>query len=527
MSADGHEETPDPAATPGQQSSGRISRRQALGSAVAGAAGVALGPLASRAAAASPGRRHGRRPSGATVDVLVVGGGISGLTAAYRLLRHSNLSVRVLEANDRVGGRTVNLPLPGGKITEGGGQWTGPGQDRVQALARELKIGMFDTYVKGESVYVYRGNRQPHTGTLPPLGPAALADVVQNLTRLDQMASTVPLDAPWQAPNALQWDAMTFGQWLDANVANAEARSLYTLVFSIINGQDPHATSLLFALFVIHSGGGIARLIGTSGGAQNSRFVGGSQEISLRMARRLGSRVMLQTPVDHIDQTSKKHVVVRSGTQEFSARRVIVAMTPQDANRVHYAPTLTTQRIMVQKMWPIGGGWKTFAVYKEPFWRAQGLNGGAITDLPAALYTADNSPPDGSLGVLLSFFGTANQKFEFGGSPRQLNDVGARRSAVLEAFATIFGKQALHPIEYIEKDWMREPWIAGCKAPIPPGLLTMYTSALSDPVGLIHWAGTETAPINVGAMDGAVRAGERAAREVAAALGKNPSSIPA
>ncbi len=527
MSADVHEEKPDPGTTGAQRSNAGISRRQALGSAVAGAAGVALGPLTSRAAAASPGQRPGRRRTGATVDVLVVGGGISGLTAAYRLLRHSNLSVLVLEANDRVGGRTVNLPLPGKNITEGGGQWTGPGQDRVQALARELKIGMFDTYVKGESVYVYQGNRQPHTGTLPPLGPAALADVVSNLTRLDQMASTVPLDAPWQAPNALEWDSMTFGQWLDTNVGNAEARSLYTLVFSIINGQDPHATSFLFALFVIHSGGGIARLIGTSGGAQNSRFVGGSQELSLRMARRLGSRVILQTPVDQIDQTSRKHVLVRSGTQEFAARRVIVAMTPQDANRVRYAPTLTTQRIMLQKMWPIGGGWKTFAVYKKPFWRDQGLNGGAITDLPAALYTSDNSPQDGSLGVLLSFFGTANQKFEFGGSPRQLNDLGARRRAVLDAFAAIFGKQALQPIAYLEKDWMREPWIAGCKAPVPPGLLTMYTSALNDPVGLIHWAGTETAPINVGAMDGGVRAGERAAREVVAALGGNPSSIPA
>ena len=118
--------------------------------------------------------------------MLVIGGGISGLTAAYRLLGHSDLSVQVLEANDRVGGRTVNLPLPGGKITEGGGQWTGPGQDRVQALAHELGIGMFDTYVTGESVYVYQGNRQPHTGTIPPLGPAALADLVQNLTLLDQ-----------------------------------------------------------------------------------------------------------------------------------------------------------------------------------------------------------------------------------------------------------------------------------------------------------------------------------------------------
>ena len=527
MNAEIHEEPIDPGATRGQPSNGGISRRQALRSGALGAAGVALGALTQQAEAAARVQRTGRRRSGATVDVLVIGGGISGLTAAYRLLRHSDLSVLVLEANDRVGGRTVNLPLPGGKITEGGGQWTGPGQDRVQALARELGIGMFDTYVTGESVYVYQGKRQPHTGSIPPLGSSALADLVHNLAQLDQMANTVPLDAPWQAPDAEQWDATTFGQWLDANVATAEARSLYTLVFSIINGQDPHATSLLFALFVIHSGGGIARLIGTSGGAQNSRFVGGSQEISLRMASRLGSRVMLQTPVDHIDQTSGKYVVVRSGTEEFAARRVIVAMTPQDANRVRYTPTLTTQRIMLQKIWPIGGGWKTFAVYKKPFWRAQGLNGQAITDLPAALYTADNSPPDGSLGVLLSFFGTANQKFEFGGSPRQLNDLGARRGAVLDAFATIFGKQALHPIAYLEKDWMREPWIAGCKAPVPPGLLTMYTSALTDPVGRIHWAGTETAPINVGAMDGAVRAGERTAREVAAALGGNPSSIPA
>ena len=181
---------------------------------------------------------------------------------------------------------------------------------------------------------------------------------------------------------------------------------------------------------------------------------------------------------------------------------------------------------MVQKMWPIGGGWKTFAVYKKPFWRDQGLNGGAITDLPAALYTSDNSPPDGSLGVLLSFFGTANQKFEFGGSPRQLNDLGARRSAVLDAFATIFGKQALHPIEYIEKDWMREPWIAGCKAPVPPGC--SRCTHRRSPIPLAGFIGLAPRPPRSTWRDGrGVRAGERAAREVVAALGGNPSSIPA
>ena len=143
------------------------------------------------------------------------------------------------------------------------------------------------------------------------------------------------------------------------------------------------------------------------------------------------------------------------------------------------------------------------------------------------MYTADNSPPDGSPGVLLSFFGTANQKFEFGGSPRQMNDNGPDARAVLDAFAAIFGKQALHPIEYIEKDWMREPWIAGCKSPRAAWAAHDVHVGGTDPVGQIHWAGTETAPINVGAMDGAVRAGERTAREVAAALGRNPSSIPA
>ncbi len=157
MSADVHEEQTDPGTTPRATVERRDLPSSGLG--LGGRRGRRRCPrsVGARAAAASPGQRTGRRPSGATVDVLVVGGGISGLTAAYRLLRHSNLSVRVLEANDRVGGRTVNLPLPGRNITEGGGQWTGPGQDRVQALARELGIGMFDTYVTGESVYVYRG----------------------------------------------------------------------------------------------------------------------------------------------------------------------------------------------------------------------------------------------------------------------------------------------------------------------------------------------------------------------------------
>ena len=228
---------------------------------------------------------------------------------------------------------------------------------------------------------------------------------------------------------------MTFGQWLDANVATAEANRSTRSCFrsSMARTRTPPRCCSRCSRST------------QAAGSSADRYLGRRAELTLRgwLAGDLAAdgppAGIARDAADtgrSIDQTSSKHVLVRSGTEEFVARRVIVAMTPQDANRIRYAPTLTTQRIILQKMWPIGTGWKTFAVYKKPFWRAQGLNGQAITDLPAALYTADNSPPDGSPGVLLSFFGTANQTVEFGGSPQQLNDPGARRGAVLAALAT-------------------------------------------------------------------------------------------
>jgi monoamine oxidase len=217
-------------------------------------------------------------------DVIVVGGGISGLSAAYRLAQSTNLSVLVLEANDRVGGRTVNLPLPGGggKIVEGGGQSIGPGQDRVQALARELGIGTFKTYVDGQSVYIYQGKRQTYSGAIPPASAAALADYAQAQTRLEQMASTVSLDAPWQAANAKQWDAMTFGQWLDSNMSTAEAKKLFALAFTITNSQDPQSTSLLFVLFAIHSWGASTRCSTPQAGRRNPASSGVHRRSRLR-----------------------------------------------------------------------------------------------------------------------------------------------------------------------------------------------------------------------------------------------------
>ncbi|MFI2562242.1 flavin monoamine oxidase family protein [Nocardia farcinica] len=449
-----------------------------------------------------------------TTDAVVVGAGVSGLTAARRLAQ-AGRSVVVIEAGDRVGGRTMNLDVAEGVITEGGGQWVGPGQDRVLALLGELGLDTFETHVAGKSIYHRRGRTRRYDGTIPPLNPLALADFAQLQLRLERMAKTVPVHAPWTAPRAAAWDATTFGRWLDANAMTAEAREMFTTAFSVTNSEDPHSTSLLVQLARISGSGGIDHIVNITAGAQESRVVGGTVRIAECLAEDLGDAVVLGSPVTEIAQDGDG-VRVRSARVEVRADRVIVAMSPADAARIRITPALPTHREMLQRRWGSGAESKLFAVYDRPFWRERGLNGQAVTDLPVAKYVVDNSPPDGSVGILLTFLGTA------GGGPGEhrtdplLDDPVARRSAFLADLTVLFGAHAENPVAYLEKDWAHEPWISGCVGSRAPGSLTQYTDADRRPVGRIHWAGTETATVNQGYLDGAVRAAERAVAEVLA-----------
>jgi monoamine oxidase len=445
-------------------------------------------------------------------EVVVVGAGVSGLTAARRLTQAGRAAI-VLEASDRVGGRTLDLAVANGVVTEGGGQWVGPGQDRVLALIEELGLSIFDTYVDGKTIYFRNGKRRTFTGTIPPMGKLALADFAQVQLRLERMARTVPIGAPWTAPNADKWDGMTFGRWLDVNARSKEAKWLLTLVFTIIDGEDPHRTSLLLTLFRIAACGGVEHMINVTAGAQESRVVGGSQRIALTMAEQLGKRIVLDSPVTEVDQTADG-VLVRSGRADVRCDRVIIAMSPADADRIRFTPCLPARRAALQRAWNNGTESKLFVVYDTPFWREEGFNGQALTDLPVAQFVIDNSPPDGSVGILLTFLGTAGSGSGMRWSDAVLDDPEARKAAFVDDLVKIFGPKAARPTDYLEKDWVHEPWINGCVSARPPGVLTQYTDAVSAPAGRIHWAGTESATVNEGYLDGAVSAGERAAKDV-------------
>ncbi len=446
---------------------------------------------------------------GSRVDIAVVGAGLAGLVAARDLLA-AGLSVLVLEARDRVGGRTLNHKLENGAVVEVGGQWVGPTQDRVLALAEELSIGLFPTYVEGDQFLAVDGVVKRYAGDDFALPEDALADVGETQQRLEEMASTVPLDKPWRAAEADTWDVQTVEAWLVANAKTETGLRYWRTLVPALFSAEASEMSLLHFLFYCRSGGTIDRLVATSGGAQESRLVGGSQQLALRLADRLGDAVRLSSPVGAIRQDNRGVEVTHDGG-DVKAGRAIVALPPTLAGRIRYSPALPPLRDQLTQQVPMGYVTKVQIAYPEPYWRAEGLSGSVFSIDDEVSVIFDNSPPDLSCGVLLGFLEGGNGRLAGKLPPEE------RKELILSRFAKFFGPRAADPDEYVEKDWAAEEWSRGCYGGrFGTGVWTGYGKALREPVGRIHWAGTETAQVWNGYMDGAVRSGERVAHEVLA-----------
>ena len=462
-------------------------------------------------------------------DVAVVGAGLAGLMAA-RVLQSHGVDPVVLEARSRVGGRVVNESLGEKKVVELGGQWVGPTQTKLLALAADLGVPTFPTYDEGRHLMEMSGRVVSYSGSLTDariglvrdlartISPIALTDFEQARARLDRMALQVPLEAPWEAKHAVKWDGQTFATWIGRNSATRGARKLFELATEAVWAAEPADVSLLHVLFYTHSGGGFNTLVGTDGGAQQDRFHGGSQRIAELLASELGAgRVHLDSAVTRIEHAEDAVTIhIDRGAAEATsvhAKRVIVAIPPTLAGRISYDPPLPGRRDQLTQRMPQGTVIKTMAVYDRPFWREDGLSGQAVSETGPARVVFDNSPPDGEPGVLLGFLE--------GRLARQWGsrEPAARREAVLEGHARLFGKRALSPENFIERVWSEEEWTRGCYGCLmTTGGWTEYGSALREPIGVIHWAGAETSTVWNGYMEGAVRSGERAANQVAGAL---------
>jgi monoamine oxidase len=483
-----------------------LTRRRLLQAGAAGAALTALeGPTAAFAA-----RRKVKQ-----ADVVVIGAGFSGLAAA-RALEAAGHSVLVLEARDRVGGRTQNVEIAGGRaIAEVGGEFVGPTQDRILALAKATGVDTFPVYNTGNNVFLADGQRTFYPAAVGvPQDPEVIA-TLGVLLKVDALAKEVGVAAPWKAKRARALDGQTLAQFLAPTVTTPKGKAVVDAVCEAIWGADPEDLSLLYvAMYVAAAGnaktpGSFAKLIATGGGAQERRLVGGSVVIAEKMAHKLGSRVILGQPVRRITQSGDRVIVTADG-MTVQARHAIVALPPVMAARVAYVPGLPRAKWTLLKAMTPGSLSKVEAVYPTPFWREAGLSGQGVSDVGIARTPYDNSPPDGSVGVLLSFIGGKRHDEWVKLSP------AARRAQVLEDFVRFTAdERARTPTELLEKDWTTEKWTRGCPVGhFAPGVLAKHGAHLRSAVGRIHFAGTETADYWLGYMDGAVRAGERAAGEV-------------
>jgi monoamine oxidase len=504
----------------GQEGGERLTRRHLIET---GAAVAAAGVLA-RVPGAEAARRHRRKHKvhHRKADVVVVGAGFAGLTAAVNVAR-AGKSVLVLEARNRVGGRALNQPVAGGAITERGATFIGPTQNHIAKLSQDMGVSTFPTYDTGNNVYIRNGNRMTYsdtgpTGTAPP-DPVILPELTLAVSELDQMSMQVPVGAPWNASSARSWDNQTLESWIKSHSVSEAFRSLVPVATRPIFGAEPRELSLLFTLFYIaasgdeQNAGTFERNFNTRGGAQESRFVGGSQLVALRMAQLLGrKRILFMHPVKRIDQ-SRNGVLISSKHLRVRAKRVIVAIPPTLAGRIDYLPSLPNDRVLFTRRTPQGTLIKAAAVYDRPFWRDAGLTGTVVTTDGYVNATFDDSPESGAPGIIFGFIGGDNARSFSRLSP------SARRSAVLNQYVQFFGPQAANAIDYVESNWSAEKWTRGCPVAIPSlGTLTAFGPALRKPAGRIHWAGTETSTYWNGYLDGAVRSGERAATEVLAEI---------
>jgi monoamine oxidase len=445
-----------------------------------------------------------------THDVVVVGAGLSGLRTAT-LLAEGGLDVRVLEARDRVGGRTKSGPM-GRAVLDQGGQWVGPTQPRILALADALGVERFPTYCRGKKILDLGSVITTYRGSIPSLSIMNLIELHLLIRRIDKLARTVPRGAPQLARHAAELDAQSVAEWENAHIKRPGTRAMVDLLVTSILSEEPQNVSMLYLLHYIHCAGGVDPLATVQGGGQEQRFVLGAQTLSERMSDGLGDRVVLAAPVDAIVQ-DEGGVEVVSGERSWTSRRVVITAPPPVAARIRYDPLLPPERSAVAEGMSMGDTLKCVALYDRPFWREAGFSGESLSHTGTITFGFDNSSHDGAQAALVAFV--------TGQRAQELREEGeeAIRAAVVGDLVRYFGPEAEAISDLEIEDWSAEPWSAGGPVAVaPPGLLSTSGMGLYEPFGRLHWAGTETSDVWCGFMEGALCSAERVADEVFSAL---------
>ncbi|XP_017280974.1 probable flavin-containing monoamine oxidase A [Kryptolebias marmoratus] len=455
-------------------------------------------------------------------DVIIVGAGLSGLSAAHFLRkREAKLKILILEGKDRVGGRTVSSDIPaangGVDVWDFGGQWVASTQTHIMELIKELGLEVYPQFNIGKKVLHVGGppsKVRVYRTSIPALSLLVLLDLTQFLWKIDRLSGTVCVHDPLKTPNAVELDSMTLQSYIQQHAWTAELKEQLGVCSRSVFGMEPSQMSFLFFLMYAAAAGGVLALLeSTPGCAQEFKIKGGTQQLSECLVERVGwKNVRLGSAVTAIWQDAE-WARVKTNSDTFLCRAVIVTCPPHLAAKIHYEPPLPAMREFLTQNMPVGHMIKFIITYQTAFWKEKGFSGeivtGSSSNSPFCV-TFDATSPYGNPALVGFIAGQQASHW----SPKE---AGERREAVVSSLVKYLGPEAASFIHYEEKDWAKEDYSGGCPVNVmAPGLLTYYHPSLRKPCGRIHWSGTETATQWCGYMSGAVQAGQRAALEVLA-----------
>jgi monoamine oxidase len=436
-----------------------------------------------------------------SVDVVIVGAGLAGLSAADWLTRQGH-DVVVLEGRDRVGGRIRTTEVAGVQV-DAGATWVAPDHDAMHALIKRLGGQIVPQFHDGKGVISFDGRRKPKS--LTALAPWVALDIMRIMKALQRIVDTLPVSEPWNHPKAAEYDAISLGEWLTFKRALKGTRKFIGMVSLVHWGAPVGDLSLFHALRYIKTLGGLEHMLAVEGGDQQDRILETAHSLVTRFAETLGARVIVDAPVRSIT-TVGDQVTVQTGNDIFQARHTIVTAAPSHRSAIEFTPALPEPHYGLARSWRLGALSKAFVAYDRPFWRSEGLSGEAVSDDETVFLTFDVSPSPEGPGILMVFCDAR-------GFDAYDRDERSRR--VIRHLTHLYGDHAGRFIDYEDFSWGNDNFAPGGPNPaVPPKAWTTFGPFLRDPVGLVRWAGTETAEEFSGTMNGAILSGQRAAIDV-------------
>lgn len=435
------------------------------------------------------------------VDVVIVGAGLSGLAAGWELRKHGK-SFAILEAQNRIGGRILTITHQDSTI-DLGAQWISPFQPRIQSLLKFFNIKTIPSYKQGKTIYDLHNKRMLSSKTSPPVSPQGMLDLFLTRKKIHQLTKLIKKEGLLHSPLMREYDALTMDSWIERQMFSKYGKAFFRIFCEELSSLELSEFSFLDILWFIQSAGGMDQILT----AEDMWITNGAQTLPLRMAKIMQDHIYLNQPVRKIEWRDSG-ATVHTDSECWTSKKVIVAIPPAFSAKIQYNPPLPALREQLCQRVGQGSIIKSVIVYNTPFWREDGLSGSSYYDCGPIRATMDSTTPGQPHGVLTALIG--------GKYARSLGRLTkeARRKEIIACIAHLFGSKALEPISVYEKDWAEDSWArGGYAAHFATGVISEYGSALTDPVGPIHWAGTETANEWRLYMEGAIESGERAAKE--------------